>query len=210
MPHLATSSSSVGRLVQCARSIRWSPCRRPSSVASLVIATAWWAARAPLALACRLKPPAPLRASLVARRHDDDDSLHSRTVRSCISACAFGAVDLLRLLRSSSRRRDGFPARLSRSRVSSRLPRRRASLTLLVVTTVMIRFILASFAVASRRVPLAPSTLFGCFARHRDGVVDRSRVSRAHVSARASCAVACLPSCSSSRRRLLATSHRCP
>ena len=173
--------------------------RRRSSVASLVIATAWWIARAPLALACRLAPPAPSRVSRVARRHDGDSSLHSRAIRGCISACASGAVDL-RSLRSSSRRRGGSLARLSRSRVGLRLPRRRASLALLVVTTAMIRCILAPFAVASRRVPLAPS-IFGRFARHRDGVVDRSRASRARMSARASRAVARLSRCSSSRRR---------
>ena len=237
--------------------------RRRSSVASLVIATAWWIARASLALACRLAPPAPSRVSRVARRHDGDDSLRSRAIRGCPSACAYGAVGL-RSLRSSSRRRGGLfarlsrshvgsrltrrlaslallvvttvifvafsrhrgcisacasgavdlfgcfarhrdgvggsLARLSRSRVGSRLPRRRASLASLVVTTAMIRCILAPFAVAPRRVPLAPS-VFGCFARHRDGVADRSRASRARVSARASRAVARLSRRSSSRRR---------
>ena len=116
--------------------------RRPSSVASLFIATAWWIARAPPTLACRLTPPAPSRTPRVAHRHDGDDSLRSRIIRGCILACASRAVDL-RLLRSSSRRRGGLLAHPSRSRIDSRLPRRRASLTLLVVTTVMIRCILA-------------------------------------------------------------------
>ena len=102
-------------------------------------------------------------------------------------------VDPLRLLRSSSRRRGGSLARLSRSRVGSRLPRRRASLALLVVAMAKIRCILASFAVASRRVPLAPS-IFACVARYHDGVPYRSRVTRARESvARASRAVG-LPS----------------
>ena len=176
-----------------------------SSVASLVIATVWWIARAPLALACWLAPLAPSRVSRVARRHDGDELLHSRVIRGCISACASGAVDLWSL-RSSSRRRGELFARLSRSHVDSRLTRRLASLALLVVMAV----IFVAFSSRSRRVHLAPSSLFGRFARHHDSVVDFSRVSRARVSARASCAVACLPRCSSSRRRLLATSRQCP
>ena len=158
---------------------------RPSSVASPVIAAAWWIARAPLVPACRLAPPAPSRISCVARRHNGDGSLHPRVIRGCISACAPGAVSL-RLLRSSSRRRGGSLARLSRSRVGSRLLRRRTSLSLLDVTTVMIRCVLAPLAVAYRRVPLAPSIFgrFGRFACHRDGVVDCSRATRARVSAR--------------------------
>ena len=172
--------------------------RRRSSVASLVIATARWIARAPLALTCRLAPHAPPRVSHVAHRHDGDESLHYRAICGCISACASGAVDL-RLLHSSSRRRGGLLARLSRSHAASRLTRRLASLALLVVTTVMIRCILAPFAVASRNVPLAPS-IFGRFARHRDGVADCSRASRAHMPPRASRAVSRLSRCSSSRR----------
>ena len=115
------------------------------------------------ALACRPAPPAPSRVSRLARRHDGDNSLHPRAIRGCILAYAYGAFGCF----ARSRRRGGLLARLLRSRVSSRLPRRRASLALLVVTTAMIRCILASFAVASRRVTMAPS-IFGCFARHRD------------------------------------------
>ena len=179
--------------------------RRPSSIASLVIATAWWIARASLALACRLAPSAPSRVSRVARRCDGGGSLRSRAIRRLpLGVCLWGRRS--RFLRSSSRRRGELFARLSRSHVGSRLTRRLASLALLVVITV----IFVAFSRRSRRVHLAPSSLFSCFARHRDGVVDCSRVSRAHVSARASCAVACLPRCSSSRRRLLATSHQCP
>ena len=80
--------------------------------------------------------------------------------------------------------------RRSCSRVGSRLPCRCASLSLLAVTTAMICCILAPFTNASRRVPLAPSAIFGCFARHRHGVPDRSRGSRACVSACASRAFA--------------------
>ena len=168
-------------------------------IASLVIATALWVARAPLTLVCRLAPPASSRVSRVARHHDGDDSLNSRAIRGCFSACASSVVDL-RLLRSSSRRCGGSLARLSRSRVGSRLPCRLASVASLVVTTAMVRCVLAPLAGAPQRVPLAPS-IFGRFARHRDGAVDRSRASRAHMSARASRAAPCLSRCSSSRRR---------
>ena len=171
--------------------------RRRCSVASSAIATAWWTARTPLALACRLTPPAPSRISRAARRHEGSDSLHPRAIRGCISACGSSVVGL-RSLRSSPRRPGGLLARLSRSRVGSRLPHCRAPLALLV--TAMIRCILAPFAVAIRRVPLVPS-MFGCFARHRDGAVDCSRASRARVSAHASRAVAPLSRRSSSRRR---------
>ena len=172
--------------------------RRRSSVASLVIATARWIARAPLALTCRLAPHAPSRVSRVARRLDGDGSLHSRAIRGCLSVCASRVVGL-RSLRSSSRRRRGSLACFSRSRFSLRLPHRRTSPALLVVTTAMNRCILAPFAVVSRRVPLAPS-IFGCFARHRDGVVDCLCASRARVSACATRAVARLSRSSSSRR----------
>ena len=173
--------------------------RRRSSVASLVIAKAWWIARAPLALACWIAPLAPSRVSRVARRHDGDSLLHSRVVRGCISARASGTVGR-RSLRSSSRRHGGSLARLSRSRAGLRLLRHRASLVLLVVTTAIVCCTLASFAVASRRVPLALS-IFGRFARHRDGVVGRSRASRARVLACASRAIARPSRCSPSRRR---------
>ena len=115
-----------------------------SLVASLVIATAWWIARAPLARACWLAPLAPSCVSRGARRDDGDDSLLVvttatirciRAIRSCTLACAPGAVNLPR------------------------------------------------------------------FARHRDGVVDRSRASRARVLACASRAIARLSRCSPSRRR---------
>ena len=172
---------------------------RRSSVASLVIAAAWWIDRAPLASACRLAPPVPSHVSRVAHLYDGDDLLHSRAICGCISACASSAVGL-RLPRSSSRRRGGLLARPSRPRVGLRPPRRRASLVSLVVTTAMLCCIFASFGVASKRVPLAPS-VFGRFARHRDGVVDCSRASRPRVWGLASCAVARLSRYSSSRRR---------
>ena len=181
---------------------------RRCSVASLLITTAWWTARAPLALAYRLAPPAPSHVSPVARRNDGDDLLHPRAIHGFVSACASGAVDLLRLLPSPLRRCGGLIARLSCSHVGLRLQPRCASLSLLAVTTAMICCILAPFTIASRRVPLEPSALFGCFARHRDGVLDRSRASRARVSACASRAVARLSRGSSLRRKLFVALSR--
>ena len=128
--------------------------RRRCSVVSLINATGCWTPRAPFALACWLAPPARSGVSRVARRHIENDSLHFCVIRGCISACDSSAVDV-RLLRSSSRRRGGLLARLLRSRVGLRLPRRRASLAWLVVTTAIIRCILAPFAVASWRMPMA-------------------------------------------------------
>ena len=156
--------------------------------------------RTPLALVCRLAPPAPSRVALDDRHHDGDESLHSRAIRGCISACTSCAIDLLRLLRSSSRRCVDSRAPLALvcgvahpapSRVS-RVARRHDGDDSLHSR---------HFSVASRRLPLAPPTFLGCFDRHRDGVVDCSRASRARVSACTSRAVAHLSRCSLSRLR---------
>ena len=142
--------------------------------------TASHTTRASLALACRLAPPAPSRVSRVDRRHDGDGSLYSRAIRNCLSACVSRAIGI-RSLRSSSRRRRGSLARLSRPRVDLRFPRRRTYPALLVVTAVMNRCILAPFAVVSWRVPLAPSNLrlLRLSSRLRGGLLvclSRSRV----------------------------------
>ena len=176
---------------------------RRSSVASLVIATGWWIARAPFALTCGVAPPAPPHVSLVTRRRDGDDSLRSRAVSGCISACASGTVDL-RSLRLSSRRCGRLLARQSRPRVGSRNPRRCASLAWLVVTMAMVHCILAPFPGASRRVPQVPP-VFACVVHRHDGIPYHSRFSRACVSLpRASYAIALPSRCSSPRRALLA------
>ena len=80
------------------------------------------------------------RAGLRLSRHrasDGDDSLYSRVIRGCISACASGSVDI-RSLRSSSRRCGVSLARLSRSHAGLRLSRHCASLALLAATTAIV------------------------------------------------------------------------
>ena len=181
--------------------------RRPFAVASLVIATARWIARVPLALTCRLALHVPSRISRVARRRNGEDPLHSRVIRGCIPARAFGAVDL-RTRRSSSPRRPISRARHSRSRVAGvRLPRRRPSFALIVATTVLLSFRVsrvfisacASGAVglrvrrsSTRRCPVTRASLVSAccqrappvhltflrFACRHDGVARDSRLSR--------------------------------